>query len=262
MCTLLWVISRNHVHFREIEDRILIFIDCQYKMAARHSRRESLKTHEMLTSPTFSTLKHSCAPAKSPKICKFLPLPSIAPPIPTLILPPASSDAKHPHRKFNIVRLENFPTSSLTTSPKIGQLLPSTRSSSLLSPPNDVPVIHHSGHMLHQNKNGTSVCNSHQKLYFTPETSLTRLSSLFIHHQLQVSSSTQNITLLELPASVFDAGCLMWSSHTPLTQDTALSSPSTSAHAKHVPNLIPPSLLQSSLDDVPALCLPSPLSEE
>ena len=165
-------------------------------MATVCTRRESPKTREMHTSPTSSTPKHSRASVEPPKTCELLALPSTTPPIPSSILPPASSHFEHPHRNFNTVRLQNFPTSSLATSPKTGQLPPSTRSTPPLSPHSNIPEIHRPVHMVRQQKNGTSICNSHQKLYFRPETSRTTLSAPFTQHQLQLSFPTRNIPLL------------------------------------------------------------------
>ena len=113
-----------------------------------------------------------------------------------------------------------------------------------------------------KNNDGTSTYNSDQKLYFTPETSRARMSPPFIYHQLQLYSPIQDITILELPPSIFDAGCLSWHSNTLQVADSAPLSPTTPAHVEHVPHFLPPSSLQSPLDDVPELCLPPSLSQE
>ena len=149
-CTLLWVISRYCGHLREAGD-VVIFIDCQCKMATLHARRESPKTHKMFAYPTSSPSKNSCVPVELPKICILHPLPSTTFPIPCLILPPVSSDFEHSPHNHNTVRLQNFPTSPLPRSPNTGELLPFTRSIFLLSEPSGIPKMHHSVHTLRQN---------------------------------------------------------------------------------------------------------------
>ena len=156
---------------------------------------------------TCSTPERSCTRLDPPEKRHMLPLPSTCAPIPTLILPPARSDVEYLPHNFNTVKLPNFSGSPLTVSCETDPLRPSFLSSSLLSPPADIPEIYYCAHMAHQNKEGASIRNSDQKMYTTPENFRTRMPAPLIH-QLQLYSPIQDITMLELPQSIFDAGCL------------------------------------------------------
>ena len=216
----------------------------------------------MPTSPTSSTPEYSSALLDGSKKCHVRSLPSTFHAIPSLILPPACSDVEHPPHNFNAAGIQNSFPSTLTTPSNTGPLLPYTRSSYLLSPPADVPQTHHCVHTVRVSKDRTSICNSGQKLNCTPEFPRTRMSPPFIHHQFQLYSSTQDIPVLELPPSVFDAGCLPSTSDTSHRVDSGLSSPTTPTHINHDPHFFAPSYLQSPLDDIPTLCLPPTLSQE
>ena len=243
------------------------FVHSQYKIDATIFEVLHRNTHKMPTSSsssTSSTPEHSYPRSNPCKKCHLLPLPSAFHAIPILILFPACSDVEHPPRNFNVALSPNpSPSPSTLTKPSnTAPLPPSTLCSSLLSPPADVPEIHHYVHTVRINKEGTSICNSDRKLNGTPGFHHARMSPPSFHHQLQLFSPTQDIPVLELPPSVFDAGCLPCISDTSYIQDFGLLSPATPTHVNHVPHFVPSSSLQSPLDDIPTVCLPPTLSQE
>ena len=141
-------------------------------------------TNEMPVSSTSSSPQHSCVRLDPSNKCHVLPIPSTSSPIPSfLTLPHACSDVEHPPRNLNTAKMPNSSSSPLTAASETDLLPPSSLSSSLLSPPADIPEICYCVNTVRQNKNGTSICNSDQKLYFTPEISHTRMSPPFINYQ-------------------------------------------------------------------------------
>ena len=219
-------------------------------------------THEMPTSSASSTPQNSCARFDRSQKRRKLPLLSTFRAIPSLILPPACSDVEHPPRNFNTAEITNSSPAPSTTPSNTMPIPPCTLTSSLIFPPADIPEICYCVNTVRQTKNSASICNSDQKLYFTPEISRTRMSPPFIHHQLLLYSPTQHIRVLELPPSVFDAGCLPCNSNSSHTRDSGLLLPAMRINVDHLPHFFAPSSLQSPFDDIPTLCLPPTLSQE
>ena len=133
--------------------------------------------------------------------------------------------------------IRNSSPSTLTTPSDTGPLHPCTLtlSSSLISSPTDIPEIHHCVHTARPNKDGISICNSGQKRSCIAESLRTRISPIITHDQLQLYSPIQDVPLIELPQSVFDAGYLPCNSDTSNTKDSEILIPTTPTNVNHIP---------------------------
>ena len=221
-------------------------------------------TPQMTTPPTLSTPQHSCAPVEPPKMSHVSPLPSTISPVPTFfILPPPCSDAEQMlPQNLNAAMRHNSSTSSPTTSSHSAMFDRPTLVSTLPSPGTSMTEICHCTPTVGHVNNGMLISDSDRKLKCTRKRSAAGKSSRPIHCTFPLCSPVDNIPVLQLPPSVSDAYCSPYNNNMPRTQDSTLSSPTTSTHVNDVPWLIPPSSLTSIGDDISALRLRSAVWEE